>query len=337
MIQGIPFWYGIGKAGAIGAVSGAVSFGIGSWAKTLFGELVTVGKALFQAGMHGLSGGLTSALESGSFKGFGAAFASGFASSLISSGVESLGQMDGGYVDAKTGKSIASYNSFGKSDWFKASMIASGGVSGGFSSMIAGGNFMDGFRQGLITSGLNHVASMVTQVDPATRARRAANLIDEQIDKAYNDKDASNDKPILSAQYAVDMIHKVPELNRLLRLIGASGGKLSVTLINVEYFTTSDGDQAIGTTDYYGNNGVVRLATNAYFNNRSLALTIGHEMIHILNHYSGTLDGWLSVWSPTKANAMNEISAWNWSKAWGSGATQHKIWLPHYQNIFNSK
>lgn len=337
MIQGIPFWYGIGKAGAMGAVSGAVSFGIGSWAKTLFGELVTVGKALFQAGMHGLSGGLTSALESGSFKGFGAAFASGFASSLISSGVESLGQMDGGYVDAKTGKSIASYNSFGKSDWFKASMIASGGVSGGFSSMIAGGNFMDGFRQGLITSGLNHVASMVTQVDPATRARRAANLIDEQIDKAYNDKDASNDKPILSAQYAVDMIHKVPELNRLLRLIGASGGKLSVTLTNVEYFTTSDGDQAIGTTDYYGNNGVVRLATNAYFNNRSLALTIGHEMIHILNHYSGTLDGWLSVWSPTKANAMNEISAWNWSKAWGSGATQHKIWLPHYQNIFNSK
>ena len=162
MIQGIPFWYGIGKAGAIGAVSGAVSFGIGSWAKTLFGELVTVGKALFQAGMHGLSGGLTSALESGSFKGFGAAFASGFASSLISSGVESLGQMDGGYVDAKTGKSIASYNSFGKSDWFKSSMIASGGVSGGISSMIAGGNFMDGFRQGVITSGLNHVAHQIS-------------------------------------------------------------------------------------------------------------------------------------------------------------------------------
>ena len=37
-------------------------------------------------------------------------------------------------------------------------MIASGGVSGGISSMIAGGNFMDGFRQGLITSGLNHMA-----------------------------------------------------------------------------------------------------------------------------------------------------------------------------------
>ena len=42
-------------------------------------------------------------------------------------------------------------------------MIASGGVSGGFSSMIAGGNFMDGFRQGIIVSGLNHVASMVNE------------------------------------------------------------------------------------------------------------------------------------------------------------------------------
>jgi len=39
-------------------------------------------------------------------------------------------------------------------------MIASGGVSGGFSSMIAGGNFMDGFRQGIIVSGLNHVAHL---------------------------------------------------------------------------------------------------------------------------------------------------------------------------------
>jgi hypothetical protein len=35
-------------------------------------------------------------------------------------------------------------------------MIASGGLSGGLSSSIAGGKFWDGFRQGIITSGLNH-------------------------------------------------------------------------------------------------------------------------------------------------------------------------------------
>jgi len=36
-------------------------------------------------------------------------------------------------------------------------MIAGGGLSGGISSTIAGGDFWQGMRQGLITSGLNHV------------------------------------------------------------------------------------------------------------------------------------------------------------------------------------
>ncbi|MDM1408104.1 hypothetical protein [Myroides sp. DF42-4-2] len=39
-------------------------------------------------------------------------------------------------------------------------MIASGGLSGGISSTIAGGDFWQGMRQGLITSGLNHVLHM---------------------------------------------------------------------------------------------------------------------------------------------------------------------------------
>jgi hypothetical protein len=37
-------------------------------------------------------------------------------------------------------------------------MIAAGGLSGGISSVIAGGKFWTGFRQGAITSGLNHLA-----------------------------------------------------------------------------------------------------------------------------------------------------------------------------------
>ncbi|WHT40129.1 hypothetical protein QNH98_05760 [Myroides sp. mNGS23_01] len=39
-------------------------------------------------------------------------------------------------------------------------MIAAGGLSGGISSTIAGGDFWQGMRQGLITSGLNHVMHM---------------------------------------------------------------------------------------------------------------------------------------------------------------------------------
>src|SRR5690606_11796224 len=40
--------------------------------------------------------------------------------------------------------------------WYNAATIAAGGLSGGISSTIAGGNFWAGARQGLITSGLNH-------------------------------------------------------------------------------------------------------------------------------------------------------------------------------------
>ena len=291
MIQGIPFWYGIGKAGAIGAVSGAVSFGIGSWAKTLFGELVTVGKALFQAGMHGLSGGLTSALESGSFKGFGAAFASGFASSLISSGVESLGQMDGGYVDAKTGKSIASYNSFGKSDWFKASMIASGGVSGGFSSMIAGGNFMDGFRQGLITAGLNHVAHVVSDEfqeaqlknkirdalsDPDGKPQKKLSNIEEikkQIKSLFT-------KDMLTADQSKMVIEKISNLDRW---------NDGVTQFKMN---TSNGQIVSQIEILYHN--------SAFESNYVLAWTILHEFYH-------AADDLLGRWSTEYYRAKNTL------------------------------
>ena len=51
-------------------------------------------------------------------------------------------------------------------DYMKAVMIATGGLSGGISSTIAGGNFWDGFRQGIITSGLNHVAHLIKTESP---------------------------------------------------------------------------------------------------------------------------------------------------------------------------
>jgi len=55
-------------------------------------------------------------------------------------------------------------NSFGK-DYMQAAMIAAGGLSGGISSTIAGGNFWDGLRQGIITSALNHVAHLAAGCD----------------------------------------------------------------------------------------------------------------------------------------------------------------------------
>ena len=60
---------------------------------------------------------------------------------------------------ASKGTEKTLYNGFGR-DFMKAVMVLTGGLSGGISSTIAGGKFMDGFRQGLITAGLNHVGHL---------------------------------------------------------------------------------------------------------------------------------------------------------------------------------
>jgi hypothetical protein len=75
---------------------------------------------------------------------------------LISSGVEALGTNYSGAGAYRGTNGEFSKNAFGNSSAFKAVMIASGGLSGGLSSAIAGGDFWKGVREGLITSGLNH-------------------------------------------------------------------------------------------------------------------------------------------------------------------------------------
>ncbi|MFP5040286.1 hypothetical protein [Parasediminibacterium sp. JCM 36343] len=109
--------------------------------------------------MHGITGGLISQASGGNF---GSGFFSGMVSSSIASGVNALGIN----FAASSGNSTV-YNGFGK-DYMQAAMIAAGGLSGGISATIAGGNFWDGLRQGIITSALNHMAHLMTQPKPHT-------------------------------------------------------------------------------------------------------------------------------------------------------------------------
>ncbi|GAB0155672.1 hypothetical protein CHRYSEOSP005_09340 [Chryseobacterium sp. Alg-005] len=158
-IDGVPFWYGLGKSAVTGAVMGAISFGIGSAATSAAASFV--GKAALQAGLHAVTGGMMSALETGNF---GTGFLSGAVSSIISSGIQALGTNftgNGAMQDAN--RNYISLNKFGSSDLIKATMLAAGGLSGGLSATIAGGKFWQGFRQGIITSGLNHLAHFVNK------------------------------------------------------------------------------------------------------------------------------------------------------------------------------
>lgn len=126
------------------------------WNTSTFGVLVSKGKALFEAGLHAISGGLMSAVEGGKFM---AGALSGFVSSMVSSGIQSLGQTGATVTTVVDGKGVteALQNGFGQ-NYMKAVMVVAGGLSGGLSSTVAGGNFWQGMRQGLITSGLNHMA-----------------------------------------------------------------------------------------------------------------------------------------------------------------------------------
>lgn len=148
-IAGVPVWYGLGKAATTSAIMGAISFGIGSAAATAFGAGFSWGGAAFQAGMHAVSGGIMSVLETGNL---GSGFLSGAISSIVASGIQGLGTVGGALSTAGEYTNLASRNP----SLLKAIMVVAGGLSGGISSSIAGGKFMDGFRQGIITSGLNH-------------------------------------------------------------------------------------------------------------------------------------------------------------------------------------
>jgi RHS repeat-associated protein len=128
------FWKGAGVAAFKGFVFGGLSCGIG----TAFAGVH--GAWLFQAGAHGILGGISSAGSGGKFW---AGFASGAISSVVGSAITPSKQV----VDAMTKGQLVG---------LQIAQILGGGLSGGIGSSLAGGSFTDGVKNGLISAGLNH-------------------------------------------------------------------------------------------------------------------------------------------------------------------------------------
>ena len=138
---------GVLKSAFWGAVSGAMTFGIGNlfsvakdgvqvatqFAKNL-GEL---GTAFVQSGLHAVGQGVLSVMQGGSFE---QAFWSGALGSL---GASAFGAIAGDFASSAGGT------------------IAFGALSGGIGAELSGGNFWEGAVIGGIVAGLNHVAHRV--------------------------------------------------------------------------------------------------------------------------------------------------------------------------------
>jgi RHS repeat-associated protein len=126
-----PFFQGAGRAALTGAIGGAVSFGIGQSTMGMAG----IDKIANQAFAHGLLGGSMSYMGGGTF---GSGFVSGAFGSLAAAG---------------SGALLSKFNS---AAFQSIGMIGSGAVVGGLGAKIEGGDFWDGFRNGAISSALNH-------------------------------------------------------------------------------------------------------------------------------------------------------------------------------------
>jgi RHS repeat-associated protein len=124
---GQEYFKGAGKAAFKGAVFGGLTFGAGE---------IFQGAWVAQALAHGVIGGIQSSASGGSFR-------SGFMSGVVSSGVSTLIGAAANVLEFNTTQKVVS-------------MILAGGLSGGIASRMSGGNFIDGAKQGLMTSALNH-------------------------------------------------------------------------------------------------------------------------------------------------------------------------------------
>ncbi|KYH06404.1 hypothetical protein A1704_08925 [Chryseobacterium cucumeris] len=283
-----------------GGISGAVTFGIGSAFTSTAGTVLTltdkVASAMAQGLVHGFAQGTLSLMQ-------GANFTHGFASGASGSwGASLFGAFAGSFANSAAGT------------------VASGMILGGVASELTGGNFWKGAVIGGIVAGLNHYLHQVPM-----KAFKAN--LKEQLDKAGYGLDG---KPDFSDTGIKKMIDTVPELRRLFEL----GGKTAV-IRAIEYIPGEDMNTRsldMGLTK--GNNVLISKSLN--LTNWDLAITLGHEMIHVYHNVSltskireFTKKSWRAGFN------ISEIEAYSWEIEMGN--TIHgKAGLAKYENILKT-
>jgi RHS repeat-associated protein len=144
LLADVPFSAGgFIKSAVIGAASGAVTFGIGTYANTIsqFGS-----RLVFQALAHGTSQAIFSGIQGGNpLVGFASGALSSFAASMWMGGNLKGGDGTWGGLGGKFAQS-------------SVGTLAFGTIMGGAGAKLTGGNFWEGAATGLAVTGLNHLA-----------------------------------------------------------------------------------------------------------------------------------------------------------------------------------
>lgn len=122
------------KATFFGAVSGAITFGIGQLFHT---ASLTFGNALLQAGAHGISQGILGLVQGDNFF-----------SAMVAGALGSLGAAGWGRFMKGAGLGQFANSTLG--------IVSFGAIAGGIGAELSGGNFWQGAIVGGLVAGLNH-------------------------------------------------------------------------------------------------------------------------------------------------------------------------------------
>ena len=175
-------WSGLATSTFIGAMSAAVTFGIGQVAGSMFTQVANqsmqqIARGAMQALMHGTFQGAMASIQGGDFW---SAAAAGALSSIASSafGFDGNGKNADGLG---WGSSVRSSS---------AGMIAFGTLAGGAGASLTGGNFWQGAVTGLVVSGLNHAMHSGDGADDNGYDKNGNKINDnggDKTDTMYND------------------------------------------------------------------------------------------------------------------------------------------------------
>ncbi|WP_312298621.1 RHS repeat-associated core domain-containing protein [Chryseobacterium sp.] len=231
--------------------------------------------------------------------------------------------------------------------------VLPGLVSGGLNSAFNGGNFLGGAIGGVsyseslsynkvTSSNLYEQLSRISEYDEANAfydilyydflfRKDGSSILKDQLSKNYQ----LTGSPDLSSAGLDKMVNITPELKRLYEL----GGKSAKFNVVKGIPTSRAGGVTLGETLGL----MVNLSRMDILNNWDLALTIGHEFIHVYHNVKYRSE-WMRTYKDTSSNKykiISEIEAHTWSKMMGDPSADENLRFYREQaakyKIFNYK